>query len=87
MQFECLIRFEYILTCIHACMHEDNPRHNEVMSPVLNIGRVGRDIVRYLLFFCCLYDMGKSFVILFAAKNGRYLKYRPINGPISPDMK
>jgi len=40
--------------------------------PILNIGRAGRDIVRYLLFYLLPILYGKSFAISFAAKNGRY---------------
>ena len=55
-------------------------------SPVLNIIRVAAEISSDISFFaCCQYDMEKSFAISFAAKNDRYLKYRPINCPISAD--
>ena len=64
-------------------------------TPVSNIGRVGRNIVRYLLFCLLPIRYGKVVTISFAAKNDRYLKYQPTNRlisvdkspDISPDMK
>ena len=51
---------------------------NKLQITVLNISR---DIGRYLVFACYRYDMGKLFAHIVCSKNGRYLKYRPINNP------
>jgi len=51
-------------------------------GPVFNIGRVDWDIIRYL-FFYLLSIRYWEIVRHIAAKNGRYLKYQPINCPIS----
>ena len=49
-----------------------------IMCSVLNIGRVGWDIDRYLIFCLPPIQYRESFAVSFATKNGRYLKYRPI---------
>jgi len=54
------------------------------MSPVLNIDRVGRDTGRCLIF--CLLPIQYEEIIRpyrLQQKNGPYLKYWPINRPIS----
>ena len=72
----------------HQCVSEtkEYPNILEVFvtciwSPVLNIGRVDWDIGRYLL--CCMLPIwfGKIVRYIVCNKNGRYLKYRPINCP------
>jgi len=60
---------DMISVCLMCLMVIMSSNYDDI-TPVLN---VGQDIVRYLLFTCCCYEMEKSFAISFAAKNGRYL--------------